>query len=525
MSLKNDLCTRQNDCSDSGIVSFLLARVSLTALGLGCLLLFAIRFVFHQVRIYRLSYQNGCLPPKSFPLWDKVFGLDHLFELNRALKEHKLLALQLSNFRKYGNTFFRKSMGRNFIATIEPENVKTILATQFEDFGLGNARANRLTPLLGHGIFTTDGERWERSRALVRPNFVRQQVADLHTFDRHVTRLLKLIPQDETPVDLQNLFFKLTMDSATEFLFGESVMSLTTGEGSANFFAKAFGRAQDLMIYRIRLGAFMNFFPATEMYEECGKVHAYVGQFVDKALEQRKLSLEKGTVDNKTDERYVFLRELAKVTDDPIELRDQLLNILLAGRDTTAGLLSNIFFTLSKRPDIWNKLKAEIDKTQGEAPTFESLKDLKYLRYVINEGLRLFPSVPTNSRMAFQDTTLPVGGGPDGKAKVFVPKGTAVAFPAYSLHRRKDFYGEDADEFRPERWETLRPGWEYLPFNGGPRICLGQQFALTETSYTIVRIVQHFDKIHSCDPRPWSEGIGLTLFSQNGCLVSLEPRK
>jgi cytochrome P450 len=72
--------------------------------------------------------------------------------------------------------------------------------------------------------------------------------------------------------------------------------------------------------------------------------------------------------------------------------------------------------------------------------------------------------------MALVDTTLPVGGGPDGKSPIFVKKGQIVVYQVYTMQRRTDLYGEDALEFKPERWETLRPGWNYLPFNGGPRI-------------------------------------------------------
>lgn len=77
--------------------------------------------------------------------------------------------------------------------------------------------------------------------------------------------------------------------------------------------------------------------------------------------------------------------------------------------------------------------------------------------------------------MSVVDTVLPLGGGPDGKSPIFVPAGRQVGWHLYTIHRRKDIYGEDAEEFRPERWETLRPGWEFLPFNGGPRICIGRK--------------------------------------------------
>lgn len=116
-----------------------------------------------------------------------------------------------------------------------------------------------------------------------------------------------------------------------------------------------------------------------------------------------------------------------------------------------------------------------------------------------------------------------MGGGPEGKDPVFVPKGDIVVYTPYAMHRRKDFYGEDADDFKPERWETLRPGWEYLPFNGGPRICLGQQYALTEAGYVTIRLCQEFKELMSRDSRPWVEGLTLTVCSKNGVQVGLTP--
>lgn len=75
--------------------------------------------------------------------------------------------------------------------------------------------------------------------------------------------------------------------------------------------------------------------------------------------------------------------------------------------------------------------------------------------------------MPANSRRPIRDTFLPTGGGPNGDKPVYVPKGTEMSYSVYSMHRDKSIYGEDAEEFRPERWETLRPGWAYAPFNGG----------------------------------------------------------
>ena len=81
----------------------------------------------------------------------------------------------------------------------------------------------------------------------------------------------------------------------------------------------------------------------------------------------------------------------------------------------------------------------------------------------------MFPTVPLNSRRSIKDTTLPRGGGPDGNSPVFVPKGTEVNYSVYATHRTKEFWGPDAEEFVPERWDGKKTGFEYLPFNGGPR--------------------------------------------------------
>lgn len=98
-------------------------------------------------------------------------------------------------------------------------------------------------------------------------------------------------------------------------------------------------------------------------------------------------------------------------------------------------------------------------------------------------ALRLYPVVPMNNRVAIRDTYIPVGGGPDGKSPVFVPKGRSISYSVYAMHRREDIYGPDAAEFKPERWEKLRPAWDYLPFNGGPRICLGRESTNTSNSF------------------------------------------
>jgi cytochrome P450 len=112
-----------------------------------------------------------------------------------------------------------------------------------------------------------------------------------------------------------------------------------------------------------------------------------------------------------------FTDDLAEFTQDPKDLRDQLVNILLAGRDTTASLLSFLFYELAYHPEVYARLRREVLQTlevDGEL-SYANLKSMKYLQYCLNETLRLYPSVPLNGRTALVDTTLPHGGGKDGQ--------------------------------------------------------------------------------------------------------------
>lgn len=179
-----------------------------------------------------------------------------------------------------------------------------------------------------------------------------------------------------------------------------------------------------------------------------------------------------------SDRGYTFLHAVAATNRDPSFIRDQLVAVLLAGRDTTASTLSWLFYELSRHPGVLSRLRSEVASVVGldpaVKPTYVQLKSMKYLQNTLSEILRLYPVIPLNVREALQDTTLPRGGGADGVAKVGVPKGTAVVFNIFSLQLQAEWYqGSDIDPmlFEPDRWRTWQPkAWSYIPFLGGPRV-------------------------------------------------------
>ncbi|KAI9823564.1 MAG: hypothetical protein M1832_002345 [Thelocarpon impressellum] len=246
----------------------------------------------------------------------------------------------------------------------------------------------------------------------------------------------------------------------------------------------------------------------------------FVNPYIEQALRLSPEELEKKT---KADEGYTFLHALASFTRDRKVLRDQLIAVLLAGRvsllfrvedradeqDTTAATLSWTFYELSRHPEVVLKLRREILERLGRdrTPTYEDLKSMRYLQHTISETLRLYPAVPFNVRLALHDTTLPRGGGPDGSLPVGILKDTPIGYSALTMQRRDDLYPPPSArfaphlEFSPDRWDGWTPkSWQYVPFNGGPRICIGQQFALTEMGYTIVRMLQRFERVEAREP-------------------------
>ncbi|KAK6581714.1 hypothetical protein PZA11_005411 [Diplocarpon coronariae] len=501
--------------------------VAVALLGLGGVYIL-FQLVLHLVVARRRSIasrSHGCKPVPRFPHRDPILGLDVFLENAKLARDGGFMERVQSRYAQMGRyTFTQLLLGDAIIHTAEPANIKAVLATQFRDFELPPRRKAAFGPTFGHGIFTTDGKEWETSRALLRPNFTRSQVADLETFERHIEKLIDRIPRDGSTVDLQELFFMLTMDSATEVLFGSSsdVLGTDASRERGVRFQDAFTYVTERMGLESRVGKLATLLPDQRFQESKNFVHEYIGDYIRRAVSLRKAGFVEKAAEGAAG-RYVFLEELAKTSISEKKIQDELLNILLAGRDTTASLLSYVFYTLARRKDVLQKLRTEVDALGGAAPTFEQLKSMKYLQYTLNEVLRLHPIVPANARICVKDTTLPVGGGPDQKSPIFVKKGTSVAYQVYVMHRREDLYGADAAEFKPERWETLRPGWHYLPFNGGPRICIGQQFALTEAAFTTVRLLQAFKGVEPRDDAPFTDLLTLTAAVRGGTKVAMIP--
>ncbi|THH32681.1 hypothetical protein EUX98_g1506 [Antrodiella citrinella] len=519
---------------------------------------------YDQITQRRAAYQvGGSLVPKVKGKWPG--NLDILFRIKNAAHNDYLCQGFLDLFHEYQSTTLNlRILGADLVCTLsmhrymitmDEEHIKFLSATGFDHFWRGRRQKERMETFLGSGIFNRDDEEWKVHRAMARPFFSRDRVTDFEVFDRHADQALSVISSlasSQAPIEMQDLFARYTLDAAAEALFGEKIDSvngtlpvpgqtsmsakgsLTTDEFGA--FAQAFEMAQQVIVTRTHEGYF---WPAFQLLKDDIQPHVDV---IDKWIEPiiarvlaNKAQMRKAGLSSQIDS-CTFLEYLAENTEDPEIIKDQLLNILLAGRDTTAALLTYVTYMMAMCPDVACKMRAEVLEHIGvhDAPTFEGIKSLRYMHAVINETLRVFPPVPQNIRetrsepvlLPQSDATFPT---PPDAAPIYLPADTPMIYVPMLTQRNPAHWGPDAHVFDPERWLDERLShfvdnpMIFTPFGAGPRICIGQNYARNEASYFLVRLLQQFDTFTlapefqpegSLPPPSWKQGQGRKTVEQ-----------
>ncbi|ETS76339.1 hypothetical protein PFICI_11726 [Pestalotiopsis fici W106-1] len=461
--------------------------------------------------------------PRAYPHWEPFIGIDLMAIFTRGLLSNNFLPMVLDLVQKYGGPFYTlayRFVGKPAIVTFEPLNIKELLSPSFRDYTHGEDRLNVLRPLLGDGVFNSNGQIWRDSRMFIRPFLHKMDDKQLQIFEEHFQDLLNALPKDAATVDIQPAMTDFVMDVVTHAFVGQSSGILSKDGKSENLMeAKTFGirhtQATDGLVfddYNI-YDLIPRLFGKSERNNYAREVNEILAKMIKRCTTK---SMSNAATPSP------ILEAATRLGKDTKHTHWDLMGLITAGKDSTSSALGSVLYCLARNPEVVEKLRAEVEFLDGNPPSVEQLAQFKYLRDVINETLRLFAPISVNMKTAVRDTVLPVGGGSDGKSPIVVKEGVTVGYLVYGVHRRKDLWGADAADFRPERWEGLKPGWSFIPFGGGPRMCLGYKFALTLMSYFIVRFVQSISKIEARDPHPWTEKLGLTLFSKHGVKVSLQ---
>ena len=173
------------------------------------LLSFLYFLITYFVKSRKFAKSHGAKSPKVLRHWDLFLGLDCVVYTARVTAKKLTFSDIQTNFREIGSAYVTRVLGDDFLFTDDPKNAQAILITQFPNFNMGGRRRQDTSKLLGHGIFNADGAYWEHSRALIRPDFIKKQVADLAINEEHAQHMMRQFPTDGKSVDLQSFFFHL----------------------------------------------------------------------------------------------------------------------------------------------------------------------------------------------------------------------------------------------------------------------------------------------------------------------------
>ncbi|KAG5565809.1 hypothetical protein RHGRI_001662 [Rhododendron griersonianum] len=480
--------------------------------------------------------------PRVWPLLGSLPGL-----IENCDRLHEWIA---DNLRACGGTYQTCICAIPFLArkqghvtvTCDPRNLEHILKTRFDNYPKGPTWQAVFHDLLGQGIFNSDGDTWLFQRKTAALEFTTRTLRQ--AMARWVNRAIKLrlCPILETAwleaesVDLQDLMLRLTFDNICGLAFGKDPQTLSPGLPD-NSFAAAFDRATEATLQRFilpeilwKLKKWLRLGMEVGLSRSLGHVDSYLSDVI-KTRKQEMMSQQKDS--NPHDD---LLSRFMKKKESYSEkfLQHVALNFILAGRDTSSAALSWFFYLVIQNPIVEENIIKEICtvliETRGddvskwviEPLEFEEVDRLVYLKASLSETLRLYPSVPEDSKHVVADDILPDG--------TFVPSGSSVTYSIYSAGRMKSTWGEDCLEFRPERWLSgerksfvTHDQFKFVAFNAGPRICLGRDLAyLQMKSIAAAVLLRH--RLAVVPGHKVEQKMSLTLFMKYGLKVNVYKR-
>jgi len=440
--------------------------------------------------------------PRGLPLIGSAlaFGRDPLGFLTRCA-------------RTYGDVAAIRIGGTTLYLVSSPALIEEVLVTSNRTFpkeDIEQVKGSLDYLLFGTGLLTSNGEFWLRQRRLAQPAFHRQRIAGYGDVTVQQTEHMLLDWRDRQTFDVHEAMMALTLKIVAQTLFGSEIEAETAQVGAAldvvmQVIADSQGQPIQLP-YSVPTPRNRRFVGAVRQLEAV----------ISRMIRERRasgadtgdlLSMLLGAQDE----------DGSRMTDK--QLRDEVITLFLAGHETTALALSWTLYLLAQSPQAEERLGQELDQVLGgRAPTLADLPQLRYTDLVLKEAMRLYPPAwIMSSRVAADDYTL---GG------FHVPRGTTVALSQWVTHRDPQLF-DAPEQFLPERWEDglekRLPRFAYFPFGGGPRLCIGQSFALMEATLILATVAQRYRLAlapgQRIEPQP-----SITLRPRHGVRMTLRRR-
>ncbi|XP_062090548.1 cytochrome P450 704C1-like isoform X2 [Humulus lupulus] len=401
----------------------------------------ALVLTLFTIQILRKNQAKKKYPPVAGTIFNQLLNFKRLHHYMTDLAAKYTTYRLLSPFR-------------HEIYTSDPVNVEYILKTNFENYGKGSYNYNILKDLLGDGIFAVDGEKWRQQRKISSYEFSTKVLRDFSSliFGKNAAKLAKILSEvaaTNQTIDIQDMSMKAILDSMFQVAFGVELDSMCGSSEEGKKFSIAFDDASAMTLFRYvdifwKIKKILNIGAEASMKKKIKIINDFVFKIIRKKIELMESSKDKS---------------LEKVV---IELRE-----------------------VTKAKEVTNFV--EFAETLSE----EVVEKMQYLHAAITETLRIYPAVPVDGKICLSDDKLP-----DGYS---VRKGDLVVYQPYAMGRMKCLWGDDAEQFRPERWlnekGVFQPQspFKFTAFQAGPRICLGKEFAYRQLKIFAAVLLSYFE--------------------------------
>ncbi|XP_047329018.1 alkane hydroxylase MAH1-like [Impatiens glandulifera] len=485
----------------------------------------------------------------SFPTnWPFLGMLPGLLAFVDSIHERTANLLGLT-----GGTFVFKGpwfINMDMVNTADPANVHHIMSSNFSNFPKG-PEFLKIFDVLGDGIFNSDEEMWKRQRKLARV-LINHNRFKKYLFDTSrkkvsdgIVVFLKNAAKLGLVVDLQDMFQRYTFDTTCVLITGYDPGCLSTDLPEVPF-ATALDNAEEAIFRRHvipksiwKLQKLFNVGYEKKLKEAWVTLDEITNKYI--TMKREELEKKKGNIasiekEEEEDEgadlltSYMNEDETTSVGLEPDDkfLRDTIINLMLAGRDTTSSALTWFIWMVSQHPKIAKRIREELttilnpkDVERQHLFTIDEVSKLPYLHGALCEALRLYPPVPIQHKEPIQPDTLPSG--------IKVKPGMKIVISMYAMGRMKFIWGDDCLEFKPERWFTEKgtikhePSYKFFAFNAGPRTCLGKDVAFTQMKTVGATIIHNFS-VEVIEGHVVEPNVSIILYMKHGLKARISQR-
>lgn len=390
------------------------------------------------------------------------------------------------NIQTHGDTMYTYIGGLYpGLLTVNPAVIRHVLQKNHRNYKKSPIQFDKMAHFLGKGLLTSEGEYWLRQRRLIQPGFHRQRIAGLTQI------MLDVIEESIERIETDNRGKKYIdvyphMMELAFRIMARSLFSTDLPEAELRILSDNISALQEFIIREIRQPFLEPWFRLSGQVRRHEALARQSDEILLRFIRQRQQSGEA-----KDDLLQMLLDARYEDTGEGMserQLLDETTILLVAGHETSACALSWTWYLLGQHPKVVSRLREELHEVLGDRqPAFKDLPRLQYTQQVIEESMRLYPPAWITDRVALED---------DEAGGVRIPKGTTIIIYIYGTHRNSGVWDAperfDPDRFAPEK-RNDQPAFSYLPFGGGPRLCIGNNFAMMEMQLVLAQMLRHFD--------------------------------